>query len=68
MLEIDGPALTPDSVLRTSGHVEKFKDVMVSDTVKQESFRADHLVEGMPSIYYVLFEKIILTNCWRHLG
>ena len=47
MLEIDGPALTPDSVLRTSGHVEKFKDVMVSDTVKQESFRADHLVEGM---------------------
>eukprot|EP00698_Gefionella_okellyi_P015401 TRINITY_DN4347_c0_g1_i1.p1 TRINITY_DN4347_c0_g1~~TRINITY_DN4347_c0_g1_i1.p1 ORF type:complete len:708 (+),score=135.81 TRINITY_DN4347_c0_g1_i1:52-2175(+) len=45
MLELEGPALTPEAVLKTSGHVAKFRDVMVKDSVTGESIRADHLVE-----------------------
>jgi len=34
--------------LRTSGHVERFTDLMVKDTVTGECLRADHLLEGAP--------------------
>eukprot|EP00166_Cyanidium_caldarium_P005645 ctg_70.g29 len=44
MLELDGPALTPDPVLRTSGHVDKFQDWMVRDTETAACYRADHLL------------------------
>ena len=37
--------LTPDVVLRTSGHVEKFTDLMVKDVVTGEGYRADKLLE-----------------------
>lgn len=31
MLEVDCPCVTPEVVLRASGHVEKFTDLMVRD-------------------------------------
>lgn len=46
MLEVDCSITTPEEVLKTSGHVEKFADWMVKDLNNGEIFRADHLVEG----------------------
>ena len=37
--------LTPYSVLKTSGHVDKFTDMMVKDVLTGECFRADKLLE-----------------------
>lgn len=45
MLEIDCPCVTPDVVLRASGHVEKFTDFMVKDEKTGTCFRADHLLK-----------------------
>lgn len=45
MLEIETTTLTPDIVLRTSGHVEKFADLMVKDVETGECYRADKLLE-----------------------
>lgn len=47
MLELDCTVLTPEPVLKTSGHVDKFADWMCKDPVKGEYLRADHLVEGV---------------------
>eukprot|EP00271_Cylindrocystis_brebissonii_P010383 TRINITY_DN26558_c0_g1_i1.p1 TRINITY_DN26558_c0_g1~~TRINITY_DN26558_c0_g1_i1.p1 ORF type:complete len:717 (+),score=144.98 TRINITY_DN26558_c0_g1_i1:155-2305(+) len=44
MLEVDCPCVTPDTVLRASGHVEKFTDLMVKDDTGT-CYRADHLVK-----------------------
>lgn len=46
MLEIDCTAITPEAVLQTSGHVDKFADWMCRDPVKGDYLRADHLVES----------------------
>lgn len=46
MLEVDCTVLTPEPILRASGHVDKFTDYMVHDTVSGECFRADHLLEA----------------------
>ncbi|KAI5293517.1 Glycine--tRNA ligase 1, mitochondrial, partial [Ascosphaera acerosa] len=45
MLEVDPTMLTPEEVLKTSGHVDKFADWMCKDPATGEIFRADHLVE-----------------------
>lgn len=45
MLELDCSVITPELVLQTSGHVDKFADWMCKDPVKGEYLRADHLVE-----------------------
>jgi glycyl-tRNA synthetase len=45
MLEMECTNLTPRVVLETSGHVEKFTDMMVKDDVTGECKRADHLLE-----------------------
>ena len=47
MLEVDCTAITPEAVLKTSGHVDKFADWMCKDPVKGEYLRADHLVESV---------------------
>eukprot|EP00002_Diphylleia_rotans_P020565 TRINITY_DN398_c0_g1_i2.p1 TRINITY_DN398_c0_g1~~TRINITY_DN398_c0_g1_i2.p1 ORF type:complete len:677 (-),score=166.86 TRINITY_DN398_c0_g1_i2:340-2370(-) len=47
MLEVDCTCLTPDVVLRTSGHVERFTDKMVKDAVTHECYRADHILEDV---------------------
>lgn len=44
MLEIDSTILTPEVVLKASGHVEKFCDYMVKDVSTSDYYRADHLL------------------------
>mmetsp|Transcript_45829 Transcript_45829/g.111758 ORF Transcript_45829/g.111758 Transcript_45829/m.111758 type:complete len:727 (+) Transcript_45829:113-2293(+) len=45
MLEMECTCLTPEAVLRTSGHVDRFTDLMVKDAETGECLRADHLLE-----------------------
>ncbi|KAJ3103090.1 Glycine--tRNA ligase 1, mitochondrial [Phlyctochytrium planicorne] len=45
MLEIECTNLTPEAVLKTSGHVDRFADYMVRDAQTGDIFRADHLVK-----------------------
>jgi glycyl-tRNA synthetase len=47
MLEIDCTILTPEVVLKASGHVKKFADIMVRDELTNEPFRADHLLKSI---------------------
>lgn len=46
MLEVDCSILTPEPVLRASGHVERFADLMTKDTKTGECFRLDHLIKA----------------------
>jgi len=45
MLEVDTSCVTPEPVLKTSGHTAKFCDLMVKDVVNGSCYRADHLLE-----------------------
>jgi len=45
MVEISCTSVTPEAVLKTSGHVDRFTDLMVQDTKTSDCFRADKLVE-----------------------
>ncbi|XP_055844517.1 glycine--tRNA ligase [Episyrphus balteatus] len=45
MLEVDCSILTPEPVLKASGHVERFADLMVKDLKNGECFRLDHLIK-----------------------
>lgn len=45
MLEVDCPSVTPEIVLKASGHVEKFTDLMVKDDKTGTCYRADHLLK-----------------------
>jgi glycyl-tRNA synthetase len=45
MLEMECTCLTPAVVLATSGHVDRFTDLMVKDVPTGECFRADKLLE-----------------------
>ncbi|KAI0481905.1 glycyl-tRNA synthetase 1 [Xylaria cf. heliscus] len=47
MLELDCTVITPESILKTSGHVDKFADWMCKDLARGEYLRADHLVENV---------------------
>jgi glycyl-tRNA synthetase (class II) len=38
--------VTPEVVLRASGHVERFTDFMVTDALTHDCHRADHLLEA----------------------
>lgn len=44
MLEVDCSVLTPERVLKASGHMDRFSDLMVKDLQNGEHFRADHLL------------------------
>ncbi|XP_049796890.1 glycine--tRNA ligase [Schistocerca nitens] len=46
MLEVDCSILTPEAVLKASGHVDRFADLMVKDVVNGECFRLDHLIKA----------------------
>ncbi|XP_066260516.1 glycine--tRNA ligase [Euwallacea similis] len=46
MLEVDCSILTPESVLKASGHVDRFADLMVKDAKTGECFRLDHLIKA----------------------
>lgn len=45
MLEMECTCLTPEVVLKTSGHVDRFTDLMVKDVETGECFRADKMLE-----------------------
>ncbi|KAL2234515.1 UNVERIFIED_CONTAM: Glycine--tRNA ligase, mitochondrial 1 [Sesamum indicum] len=45
MLEVDCPCVTPEIVLKASGHVDKFTDLMVNDEKSGTCYRADHLLK-----------------------
>ena len=44
MLEVECPSVTLGTVLKASGHVDRFTDLMVKDVKTDECFRADHLL------------------------
>jgi glycyl-tRNA synthetase len=46
MMEVECPSVTPEIVLKASGHVDRFNDLMVKDVKTQDCFRADHLLKG----------------------
>ena len=46
MLEVDCTMLTPEAILKASGHVDKFADLMVKDVKNGECFRLDHLIKA----------------------
>merc|ERR1712223_2200569 len=46
MLKVECTTLTPETVLKASGHVDRFADLMVKDMKNGECFRLDHLIEG----------------------
>lgn len=46
MLEVDCSILTPEPVLKASGHVDRFADLMVKDLKNGECFRLDHLIKN----------------------
>lgn len=46
MLEVDCSVLTPEPVLKASGHVDRFADLMVKDMKTGECFRLDHLIKN----------------------
>ncbi|KAL1491711.1 hypothetical protein ABEB36_012268 [Hypothenemus hampei] len=46
MLEVDCSILTPEPVLKVSGHVDRFADLMVKDVKTGECFRLDHLIKA----------------------
>ena len=49
LLEITCTTLTPQLVFKHSGHEDRFTDWMTKDPKTNESFRADHLIEGFIS-------------------
>lgn len=55
MLQIECTTLTPYAVLKTSGHVDKFEDLMVRDVKSGECYRADKLLEDF-------IENLTLTD------
>lgn len=44
--EIEASQLTPDSVLKASGHVDRFADLMVKDLKNGTCYRLDHLIKN----------------------
>ncbi|XP_044736795.1 glycine--tRNA ligase isoform X2 [Chrysoperla carnea] len=46
MLEVDCSILTPEPVLKASGHVDRFADLMSKDVKTGECFRVDHLIKA----------------------
>ena len=45
-MQVECPAVTPEVVLKASGHVERFTDFMVTDVKTGDCHRADHLLKG----------------------
>ena len=46
LLEIEASQLTLEPVLKASGHVDRFADLMVKDTKTGECYRLDHLIKN----------------------
>ncbi|ORD95326.1 SYG [Hepatospora eriocheir] len=52
MYEIDASVLVPYDVLKNSGHVDRFCDIVLTDGVT--TFRADHLIEEKVGEYHMV--------------
>uniref|UniRef100_A0A1I7TWM9 Glycine--tRNA ligase n=2 Tax=Caenorhabditis tropicalis TaxID=1561998 RepID=A0A1I7TWM9_9PELO len=63
MLEVDCTSLTPEPVLKASGHVDRFADWMVKDVKNGECFRADHLIKN--SIEKLMNDKKVSADVKR---
>lgn len=50
MLELEASCLTPEVVLKASGHVDKFSDLMVKDVETGDCYRADHLLRDQLNV------------------
>lgn len=46
LLEIEASQLTPEPVLKASGHVDRFADLMIKDVKTGDCYRLDHLIKG----------------------
>lgn len=46
LIEVDCTCITPEPILKASGHVERFADLMVKDPKTGECFRLDHLIKS----------------------
>ena len=46
LFEVDTSILLPYEVLKASGHVDKFSDLLVFDKETGEFYRADHVIKG----------------------
>lgn len=46
LLEIEASQLTPEPVLKASGHVDRFADLMIKDTKTGDCYRLDHLIKA----------------------
>ena len=46
LLQVECPAVTPEVVLKASGHVDRFTDFMVTDVKTGDCHRADHLLKA----------------------
>jgi glycyl-tRNA synthetase len=63
MLEVDCPCVTPEIVLKASGHVDKFTDLMVKDEKTGDPYRADHLLKNY--VEDVLEKEALLSAAKR---
>lgn len=48
--EIESPTVTPEEVLKASGHVDNFTDPMTQCVGCKEVFRADHIIEEVSGL------------------
>ncbi len=46
MLEVNCAIVTPEPVFKASGHLNKFNDFMVLDSITNDAFRVDHLLKS----------------------
>ncbi|MDR1721684.1 MAG: glycine--tRNA ligase [Methanobrevibacter sp.] len=72
--EIESPTVSPEEVLKASGHVDNFTDPMIQCTGCNDVFRADHIIEEQSNLEVegytteeldevVKEQKIVCPNC-----
>ena len=59
MLEVSCANLTPFVVLKNSGHVDKFTDLMCKDVKNNTPYRADHVLEDVKNLIFCLFDAFL---------
>lgn len=69
LLEMETSILLPYNVLKASGHVDRFCDILICDEVNQQSYRADHYItealEKMPKTEEVkdIIDRVDCMSC-----
>ncbi|EOB11475.1 Glycyl-tRNA synthetase [Nosema bombycis CQ1] len=62
LLEIESSTLLPYNVLKASGHVDRFCDILICDSITQSSYRADHFISEFLSKLKPTEEIINIIN------